>query len=116
MYSGSFFKNLSVCGPVTEGDHTIQIECDEMTDGCWYKMFGVVLYFIVGGREHSSPENYFTSRTAFCAFSERDFWIYSVTLHYTVDRLNLQLSTCLVCLCKYHNSITATRCYPLGNF
>ena len=25
--------------------------------------------------------------------------------HYTVDRLNLQLSTCMVCLCKYHNSI-----------
>ena len=27
-------------------------------------------------------------------------------LHYTVDRLNLQLSTCMVCLCKYHNSVT----------
>jgi hypothetical protein len=24
-------------------------------------------------------------------------------LHYAVDRLNLQLSTCIVCLCRYHN-------------
>jgi hypothetical protein len=23
-------------------------------------------------------------------------------LHYAVDRLNLQLSTCIVCLCRYH--------------
>jgi hypothetical protein len=27
-------------------------------------------------------------------------------LHYTVDRLNLYLSICMVCLCKYHNSVT----------
>jgi hypothetical protein len=26
-----------------------------------------------------------------------------IALHYAVDRLNLQLSTCIVCLCRYHN-------------
>jgi hypothetical protein len=28
------------------------------------------------------------------------------SLQYTVDRLNLQLSTCMVCLYKYHNWVT----------
>ena len=27
-------------------------------------------------------------------------------LHYAVDRLNLQLCTCIVCLCRYHNLVT----------
>ena len=49
---------------------------------------------------------------------------------FRVYRMNLQLSTCMVCLCKYHNSITnlfspafqqlkslgSGICYPLGNF
>ena len=27
-------------------------------------------------------------------------------LRYAVDRLNLQLCTCIVCLCRYHNLVT----------
>jgi hypothetical protein len=27
-------------------------------------------------------------------------------LHYTADRLHFQLSTCMVCLCKYYNSVS----------
>ena len=27
-------------------------------------------------------------------------------LHYTLDRLNIPLSTYMVCLCKYRNSVT----------
>jgi hypothetical protein len=59
----------------------------------------------------------------------RQIFGYTV-LHYTVDRLNLQLSACMVCLCKYHNSVTnlfslafqqlksigSGVCFPLGNF
>jgi hypothetical protein len=49
-------------------------------------------------------------------------------LHYIVDRPNLQLSTLMVCLYKYHTSVTnllsqallksigSGICYPLGNF
>jgi hypothetical protein len=44
-----------------------------------------------------------TPRTEMWAFSETDFWIYSVTLCF--DRPNL-ISTCMVCLCKYHNWVT----------
>ena len=58
-----------------------------MTDG-WVvrdKMFGVVSFVIVGGGGSSfSPRicSYFsTPGTAFCTFSETDFWIYAVTLY-----------------------------------
>ena len=42
---------------------------------------------------------------------DQNFWSLKrifgyIALHYAVDRLNLQLSTCMVCLCKYHNSFT----------
>ena len=43
-------------------------------------------------------------RSTFRVFSETDIWLYSVTLQYTVDILNLQLSTCMVYV--YVNTIT----------
>jgi hypothetical protein len=42
--------------------------------------------------------------TAIAAFSETDFG--DTALHYAVDRLDLQWSTCMVCLCRYHNLVT----------
>jgi hypothetical protein len=42
--------------------------------------------------------------TAISCISETDFWI--TALHYAVDRLNLQLCTCLVSLCRYHKLVT----------
>jgi hypothetical protein len=55
------------------------------------KMFGVVSYVIVGGGAGVIlPEGKFCifppPGLRFCAFSETDFWIYSVTLH--LDKLN----------------------------
>ena len=40
-----------------------------------------------------------TPRIAFQAFSETDFFI--IVLHYTVDKLNLQLGTCMHCMFMY---------------
>jgi hypothetical protein len=66
------------------------------------KKFGVVSHLIVGGSGF------------FCIFLP--LWlqflhflkqIFGYTeLHYAVDRLNLQWSTCMVCLCRYHNLVT----------
>jgi hypothetical protein len=67
----------------------------------------VVLYVIVGGLGAFSPRNilYFSTPWRlglhFVRFLKQIF-VYRV-LHYTADRPNLQLSTCMVCLCKYHN-------------
>jgi hypothetical protein len=47
------------------------------------KKFGVVSYVLVGRSGVFSPGKYLyfsTPRTAIRAFSETDFWIYSVTL------------------------------------
>jgi hypothetical protein len=55
------------------------------------KKFGVVSYALVGGSRGILPQNIFcnflTPRSQMWAFSETDFWIYSV-------------------LCKYHNWVT----------
>jgi hypothetical protein len=106
----AFYKNSSGGGDgraSTERDHilhwvTLSVE-REMTNGCWWQKVscGVVC------RMYSKRGLYYsTPRIAFRAFSETDFWIFSVSL-YTVDRLNLQFSICMVYLsCKYHNSVT----------
>jgi hypothetical protein len=95
------------------------------------KMFGVVSYVIVDGSGGISPRNLLYSPPGlhFVRFLKQIFRY--TALHYTVDRLNLQLSTCIVCLYKYHNSVTDNLfslafqqlksigsgiCYELGNF
>jgi hypothetical protein len=89
------------------------------------KRFGVVSYL------RGLPENFdvFPSLGLhFVRFLNQMFEYRA--LHYTVDRLNRQLSTCMVCLCKHHNSVCnlfilafqqlksigSGICYPLGNF
>ena len=64
------------------------------------KKFGVVTHLIVGG---GGAFLYFsTPITAIpCIFWNRFLDIQP--LHYAVVGLNLQLSTCIVCLCRYHN-------------
>jgi hypothetical protein len=99
-----------------------------MTDGCRLKK---VVCSSRGSGDIFSQENF----RIFSPLGERFVrflkQIFGYTaLHYTVDRLNLQLSTCMVCLCKYHNSITnlfslafqqlksigSEKCYPLAVF
>ena len=59
------------------------------------KKFGVVSHLIVWGGG------------GVCNFLQFLKLIFGYTaLHYDVDRLNLQLSTCIVCLCRYHNLVT----------
>ena len=100
-------------------------EYGEMTDGCWWQKVwcGVVCNSRGVWAGHSPPENICTLpplRLHFVRFLKQIFG-YTV-LHYTVDRANLQLSTCMVCLCKYHNSITNLFCLAfqkhksIGNF
>ena len=63
------------------------------------KMFGVVSYVIVDGSGGISPRNLLYPPPPpgrhFVRFLKQIFRY--TALHYTVDRLNLQLSTCIVC-------------------
>jgi hypothetical protein len=68
------------------------------------KMFGVVSYAIVRSLGAFSPRKclYFPPLGVhFVRFLKHIQFGYTA-LHCTVDRLNLQLSTCMICLCKYH--------------
>jgi hypothetical protein len=92
--SRDFFKNSSVGGGGGGGEDIYKkgsyyTESGEMTDRCWWQKvwYGVVCNSIGGGGGlgEFSPRKmlYFsTPRTALRAFSETDFWIYSVTLYF----------------------------------
>ena len=73
------------------------------------KKFGVVSYVIVGGSGAILPQKIFVFfypyRTAIFMHFLKQIFGYTA-LNYAVDRLDLQLSTCMICLCKYHNSVT----------
>jgi hypothetical protein len=60
-------------------------ENGEMTDGCWWKKFGLVSYVIVGGGG-GGPRGFLTR---FLIFGYK-------ALHYIVDSLNLSISTCAI--------------------
>ena len=104
MFVRAFFKNSSVGGgggATTKRDHTIT-SVDLLVGG--------------GGSGDILPQKIFVF------FYASDFLplhflkqIFGYTaLHYAVDRLNLQLSTCIVCLCRYHN-LAVTRGASLIN-
>jgi hypothetical protein len=97
------------------------------------KKFGALSNVIVGESGAFSPRKCLYYCTPYIGLHYVRFLkqIFGYTaLHYTVDRPNLQLSTCMVCLCKYHNSVTnlfglafqqlksigSGICYPFGNF
>ena len=66
------------------------------------KKFGVVSYVIGGGGAYRGipPEKFFIFPLLGLHFVRFLKQIFGYTeLHYTVDRLNLQLSTCVICLC-----------------
>ena len=69
------------------------------------KKFGVISCLLVGGSGGIIPWH-----KIFVFFYPYDcnsciLWKYTA-LHYGVDRLNLQWSTCMVCLCRYHKLVT----------
>ena len=70
------------------------------------KKFGAVSYVIVGGSGAILPQKIFVFfypyRTAIFMHFLKQIFGYTA-LHYDVG-LDLQLSTCMICLCKYHNS------------
>jgi hypothetical protein len=64
------------------------------------KKFGVVSYVIGGGTRSIPPERFCIFPLLGLHFVRFLKQIFGHTeLHYTVDRLNLQLSTCVICLC-----------------
>ena len=71
------------------------------------KKFGVVSHLLVGGGGSGVilPQKIFVFFYPYdCNSLHFLKQIFGYTaLHYAVDRLNLQLSTCIVCLCRYHN-------------
>ena len=86
----AFFKNSSVGGIYKKGPY--YTEYGEMINGLfvtkslvWYRIF--VFFY-----PYDCNSLHFLKQ------------IFGYTaLHYAVDRMNLQLSTCIVCLCRYHN-------------
>jgi hypothetical protein len=79
-----------------------------MIDGLLVKRFGVVSHLIVGGGGGGwgiLPKKMFVFFYPYDCNSVHFLkHIFGYTaLHSAVDRLNLQLSTCIVCLCRYHN-------------
>ena len=72
------------------------------------KKFGVISRLLVGGFWGYSPPKIFCIFLPlwlqFLHFLKQIFGY--TALHYAVDRLNLQWSTCMVCLCRYHNLVT----------
>jgi hypothetical protein len=71
------------------------------------KKFGVVSHLIVGrGSGGILPQKIFVFFYPYdCNFLHFLKQIFGCTaLHYAVDRLNLH--TCIVCLCRYHNLVT----------
>jgi hypothetical protein len=72
------------------------------------KKFGVVSHLIVGGGGGAGgilPQKmlvFFYPYDCNSLHFLRQIFGYTA-LHYAVDRLNLQLSTCIVGLCRYHN-------------
>jgi hypothetical protein len=94
MFCRAFFKNWSVGrGASSKRDHIIAFN-SRAGGGRWsggivpWKMF--VFFFPY---DCNSPH-----------FLKQIFGY--TALHYAVDRLNLQLCTCIVCLCRYHNLVT----------
>jgi hypothetical protein len=62
-----------------------------------------------GGLEVFSARKclYFSTPIYYCNFLHFLKLIFGYTaLHYAVDRLNLQLCTYMVCLCRYHKLVT----------
>jgi hypothetical protein len=117
-----FFKNSSRGGGTSTKKGSYYTECVEIKD-C-YKKFGVVSYgleeffprkFDVGsGGILPHKKNYFPPLGLHFAHFLKQIFGYTA-LHYTANRLNLQLSTCMVCLCKYHNSITNLFSLSIGS-
>jgi hypothetical protein len=74
-------------------------------------MFGVVSHLLVGGGGSGGilPQKIFVFFYPYdCNSLHFLKQIFGYTaLYYAVDRLNLQLSTCKVCLCRYHNLAVA---------
>jgi hypothetical protein len=75
------------------------------------KKFGVVSHLIVGRGWWSGgivPQKILVFFYPYYCNSPRFLkQIFGYTaLQYAVDRLNLQLCTCIVCLCRYHNLVT----------
>jgi hypothetical protein len=73
---------------------------------CWEQKFGVVSHLIVGWGGggiwwYSPPEIFVFFYPYDCNSLHFLKQIFGYTaLHYAVDRLNLQISTCIVCLCR----------------
>ena len=99
-------------GGIYKRDHTIlSIERWQMVIG--NKKFGVVSHVLVGG----SGGNlciFPLPGLHFVRFLKQIFGY--AALHYSVDRPNLQLSSSVVCLCKYHNSVTNLFCLDFQQY
>ena len=72
------------------------------------KNFGAVSHLIVWGSGGILPQKIFVFFYPYdCNSLHFLKQIFGYTaLRYAVDRLNLQLCTCIVCLCRYHNLVT----------
>ena len=109
----AFFKNLSAGGGAFTKRDQGTILYREWRNDRWFignKKFGVVSHLIVegGGAGGILPKKMFVF---FYPYDSKSLHflkqIFGYTaLHYAVDRLNLQLCTCIVCLCRYHNLVT----------
>ena len=114
LLARAFFKNSSVGGGggwhLQKGTILYRVWRNDR----WFvgnKKFGVVSHLIVGGGGGSGgilPQKMFVFFYPYdCNSLHFLKQIFGYTaLHYAVDRLNLRLCTCIVCLCRYHNLVT----------